>query len=76
MFIIEKIIKSIIKSPPKTDEAEEEGLHQEETCEHIFLPLDSTKKHLACSKCGLITEAPALKKARSSNFISDNFFRN
>ena len=27
---------------------------QEEKCNHLFVPIDSTKKILACSKCGQI----------------------
>lgn len=34
-----------------------------ESCEHIFLPLDSTAEVLACSKCGLVVNRSDLKDA-------------
>jgi len=39
-----------LKKENKADLYEEEYVK----CEHIFVPIDSTKKVLACSKCGLI----------------------
>lgn len=33
----------------------------EECCEHIFLPVDSTGEVLACSKCGLVVNKKDLK---------------
>lgn len=41
------------KSKPKTY-AEEVIEAESDSCEHVFLPIDSTKKILACSKCGLV----------------------
>lgn len=38
---------------------------QKETCEHIFMPIDSTGKILACSKCGFIYK---LKKGEKNPF--------
>lgn len=51
MYIIELIVKMI-----KQRGNVEPHLAEEipETCEHIFLPIDSTKKILACSKCGMV----------------------
>lgn len=34
---------------------------EEENCEHIFLPIDSTGEVLACSKCGLVVNKKDLK---------------
>ncbi len=31
-------------------------------CEHIFVPIDSTKKVLACSKCGFILHREDINK--------------
>ena len=39
-----------------------------ETCEHIFLPIDSTKEVFACSKCGLVIDRRAYEKR---NFFKD-----
>ena len=39
-----------------------------ETCEHIFLPIDSTKETFACSKCGLVISKQAYEKR---NFFKD-----
>lgn len=51
MYIIELFfkLKEKLNKPPKKEPQKEV-----ETCEHIFLPVDSTKKILACSKCGMI----------------------
>ena len=58
MYLIELIVKWINpnkKYEPKNSydpfSTEEEP---EETCEHIFLPIDSTGETLACSKCGML----------------------
>lgn len=34
---------------------------EEECCEHVFLPVDSTGEILACSKCGLVVNKKDLK---------------
>lgn len=65
MYIIE-LISKLIKNkkgeklnqkntpmPPEID--------YEETCNHIFLPIDSTGETLACSKCGLIVKNDSSK---------------
>lgn len=39
-----------------------------ENCEHIFLPIDSTKETFACSKCGLVISKKAYEKR---NFFKD-----
>ena len=38
---------------------------QEEKCEHMFVPIDSTGRILACSKCG---ELYKLKKGETNPF--------
>ncbi len=56
MYIFELIAKLIkdfkIKKSNKKETADENELYP--VCEHIFLPVDSTKKILACTKCGVI----------------------
>ena len=37
-------------------------LDEDEFCEHIFMPIDSTGETLACSKCGLVISKKDLLK--------------
>jgi len=39
-----------------------------EDCEHIFMPIDSTRETFACSKCGLVISKKAYEKR---NFFKD-----
>ena len=76
MYIIEKIIKTYeklinmkkaINIPSDIDNYELEDVL---TCEHIFMPIDSTGNMLACSKCGyLITREryEKLKQKKAGN---------
>lgn len=50
MYILEILLKSIIERKNKKIKIIEEKEY--EKCEHVFLPIDSSKKRLACSKCG------------------------
>lgn len=34
----------------------------DENCEHIFMPVDSTNEILACSKCGLVVKRKDINK--------------
>lgn len=54
MYIFELIFKIIndIKNKKPVENSDFEEEYQK--CDHIFLPVDSTKKVLACIKCGLI----------------------
>lgn len=45
------------RSSPQPDEAQK--------CNHLFVPIDSTKRILACSKCGMIYK---LKKGEVNPF--------
>ncbi len=36
-------------------------VENDENCEHIFMPIDSTGEILACSKCGLVVNKKDLK---------------
>lgn len=60
MYIFELIYKIIdnIKNRKKTPPTDFEEEYQE--CEHIFVPVDSTKKVLACTKCGLLKKQEEL----------------
>ena len=62
MYIFElmyKIVKNITKKRLPKEKNEEE--QSDEKCEHIFLPIDSTKEILACSKCGKLVKTKDLK---------------
>lgn len=63
MYIIELIYKLLTKRKKKKTlvDIEEKEYFK---CEHLFLPLDSTKKYLACTKCGLV-----IKKEDEKNFF-------
>ncbi len=59
MYIIELIFKLKDKFNKKTvkpvlDESLQEQSESDETCEHIFSPIDSTNTVLACVKCGYL----------------------
>ncbi len=36
-------------------------VENEQNCEHIFMPIDSTGEILACSKCGLVVNKKDMK---------------
>lgn len=68
MYFIEKIIKFYLdlkKKPSRQivlpDNIEDE-LEDVVTCKHNFMPIDSTGKILACSKCGYVVKRKRLKK--------------
>lgn len=49
MYILEYLIKKILPKPKRP----QISFEQEYTkCEHIFMPIDSSKKRFACTKCG------------------------
>ncbi len=54
MYIFELLYKlkhkELFKKEPQKTDFEEDY----KNCEHIFAPVDSTKKVLACTKCGLL----------------------
>ena len=70
MFIIEFIVnfwkKKYHTEPPRElPELEEQPypvLDDYETCEHIFMPVDSTGEILSCTKCGMLKKRNELKK--------------
>ena len=66
MYIIELFYKLIedYKSG-KFKKQKPEVQQQIEKCEHMFVPIDSTKRILACSKCGEIYK---LKKGETNPF--------
>lgn len=73
MWIFEVLYKIIVDFIQKKSKKELEH-PEEEKCDHIFLPIDSTKKILACSKCGMLIKAENLKpKIQKTVFDNPNF---
>lgn len=73
MWIFEVLYKIIVDFIQKKSKKELEHPEEEE-CTHIFLPIDSTKKILACSKCGMLIKAENLKpKIQKTVFDNPNF---
>ena len=69
MYIFELITKLIKnKNKPKVANSNTE-VDYEETCTHSFLPIDSTGKTLACSKCGLIVKKDDIKVKPNNPFV-------
>ena len=56
MYIIELIVKLIKNEKKSKPDNMPPEIDYEKTCEHVFLPVDSTGKTLACSKCGLVVQ--------------------
>lgn len=49
MYIIEFFLKKIFPKPKPLKKNDEKEYAK---CEHIFMPIDSSKKRFACTKCG------------------------
>ncbi len=65
MYLIELIIKKFFRKntgfiKPKTQEELEE-----ERCEHVFMPIDSTGEILACRNCGAVVYKNKLKNIKN-----------
>ncbi len=66
MYIIELFLK--LKEDFKSGKFKKQPQKKEveiEKCDHLFVPIDSTKRILACSKCGEIYK---LKKGEINPF--------
>jgi len=65
MYIIEFILDKFLKNKEEKESynplnpAED---YEDERCEHIFMPIDSTGEILACRNCGLVVKKKDLKK--------------
>ncbi len=72
MYIIELILK--IKDDFKKGKfkKQKKELPEIEKCDHLFLPIDSTGKVLACSKCGAVVKT---KNKQVNPFKSWEFFK-
>ena len=73
MYIIEKIIKLYLKCTnkeviiPTTNDDSNVELEDVITCKHTFMPIDSTGKILACSKCGYVVNRNRISKKKSKS---------
>ena len=69
MYFIEVLVKKFLKknSDGDTFDPMAENNPEEEHCEHIFMPIDSTGEVLSCRNCGLVVNRKDLKDI--------NFFR-
>lgn len=73
MWLFEFLYKLIVDFIQKRNKKEVEA-PESEVCDHVFLPIDSTKKILACSKCGMLIKAENLKPKSIENvFDNPNF---
>lgn len=63
MYIIELFLK--LKDDIKKRKKKQKILQEKEKCNHFFVPIDSTGRILACSKCGEIYK---LKKGETNPF--------
>lgn len=64
MYIIEilyKFIKNRGKKISSESAQDSDEIDYEDTCKHVFLPIDSTGETLACSKCGFIVKKDDIK---------------
>lgn len=53
MYIFE-LISKLIKDYKNPKQKQKTQIEEIQTCEHVFAPVDSTKKVLACVKCGIL----------------------
>ena len=59
MYIIEVFIKWLNKRQTKEVKPEKPDFNEADealTCNHNFMPVDSTGKVLACTKCGFVVK--------------------
>ena len=55
MYFIEKFLRIFYKKNKKSNTYIPQEI---ETCEHIFMPIDSSGEYLACSQCGKLIKNP------------------
>ena len=69
MYFIELLVKKFRKKTTDEDTFDPmaEEIPEEEACEHVFMPIDSTGEVLSCRNCGLVVKRADLKDI--------NFFR-
>ena len=65
MYILEVLFKYFKKKSKSNNLTNNNEIPNYEKCDHIFLPIDSTKKTLACNKCGLVIKTQDEEKKRN-----------
>lgn len=65
MYIVELFYKLVEDYKTGKFKRNKTAIETPEKCEHLFVPIDSTKRILACSKCGEIYK---LKKGENNPF--------
>lgn len=75
MYIIEFIIKQFSKKreAPTYNPIQEAETQDYESCQHTFMPIDSTGDTLSCTKCGMLAKSCDLK---DKDLFRHNFFMN
>lgn len=76
MYIIELFFKLKDRLKAKKTKAisvAKEEYTEEETCEHIFAPVDSTNTVLACVKCGFLIHCGEDDFKKKNIFEGENF---
>ena len=70
MYVIELLVKLYLKFKSKKEnfiiEENDNNLEDILTCNHNFMPIDSTGKILVCSKCGYLIKKKQLIKRRNN----------
>jgi len=67
MYIFEVLYKIFRKK--KNISNSEESSENNEECNHVFLPIDSTADYLACNKCGFVVKNDKINTAYEENFF-------
>ncbi len=64
MYFIEFILKKFAKKQDKDDFIVSDELQSKdyESCEHVFMPVDSTGETLSCLECGLVVKKSEMEK--------------
>lgn len=64
MYLIELIVKKIFSKNNGFIKQKTEEELEEERCEHVFMPVDSTGEILACRNCGAVVHKSKLKNIK------------
>lgn len=67
MYLIELLVKKIFSKTMGFIKQKTPEELEEERCEHIFMPIDSTGEILACRNCGAVVHKSALKKYKKQD---------
>lgn len=67
MYLIELIIKKFFSKHSGFIKQKTEEQLEEERCNHVFMPVDSTGEILACRNCGAVVHKSALKRYRKQD---------